>query len=246
MLSADTGFTAATKVVAPESRTKQIMKVAQIKDIENLADGSIIGEMRVQIKTAFPPKTGQGKYGPWRVQAAILKDSTGECRASFWTNDDMTELTGQTVTIKSQAGAKGLQGLAVKYNDHGKKNELNITDKAAIIDDASGAVNAYVAERVPNIVQKAPVISDPKAAIFQRAQLYVDCLKAAGWVAKQEEITGEHFQAVVASLFISADKAGLYNSYPGSKAAAPAPAPKPEPADEIPMGDDEFAKEAGW
>ena len=223
------------------------MKVAQIKDIENLADGSIIGEMRVQIKAAFAAKTGQGKYGPWRVQPAILKDATGEIRASFWTSDDIQELTGQTVTIKSQAGAKGLQGLSVKHSDHSGKNELSVTDKAAIIDDAEGAVREYIKEKVPSIVKTA---ENPKAAIFQRAQLYVECIKAANWVAKQEEITGEHFQAVVASLFISADKAGLHASFPATQAKPSAPV-----EDEIPMDHppkpakahkDELLEEVGW
>ena len=63
------------------------MKVAKIADLANLADGSIIGEMSVQVKAAFPAKTGEGKSGPWRVQPAILKDSTGEVRASFWVKD---------------------------------------------------------------------------------------------------------------------------------------------------------------
>jgi hypothetical protein len=220
------------------------MKVAKIADIENLADGSIIGEMRVQIKAAFAAKTGQGKYGPWRVQPAILKDATGEIRASFWTNDEMQELTGQTVTIKSQAGAKGLQGLSVKHSSHSGKNELSISDKAAIIDDAEGAVREYVKEKVPSIVK---TVENPKAAIFQRAQLYVECIKAATWVSEQQEITVEHFQAVVASLFISADKAGLHASFPTS-------AKKPEPQeDDIDMTPakpkahkDELLEEAGW
>ena len=223
------------------------MKVAKISDLTNLADGSIIGEMSVQVKAAFPPKTGEGKFGPWRVVAAILKDSTGEVRASFWTNDEIKDLIGQTIAIKSQPTNKGLQGLSVKYSKHSDSNELNISEKAAIIDSAAGAfrqsetankVNAALASG-----QGGGTPADAKRLIFQRAQLYVECIKAAGWVTKQEEVTGEHFQAVVASLFISADKANLWNCFPAT-AAKPAVV-----ADEIPMGGDdvdEFNKEAGW
>ena len=224
------------------------MKVAKIADLANLADGSIIGEMSVQVKAAFPPKTGEGKYGPWRVQAAILKDSTGETRASFWTKDEMKDLVGQTITIKSQGGSKGLQGLSVKFNSHSNTNELNVTDKAAIIDSAAGAFRqAETANKVNTALasgQGGGTPADAKRLIFQRAQLYVECIKAAGWVTKQEEVTGEHFQAVVASLFISADKANLWNCFPATT-AKPAPVEVP---DEIPMGDDvdEFNKEAGW
>ena len=225
------------------------MKVAKIADLTNLADGSIIGEMSVQVKAAFPPKTGEGKFGPWRVQAAILKDSTGEVRCSFWGNDEIKDLIGQTITIKSQPTNKGLQGLSVKYSKHSDSNELNITEKAAIIDSAAGAFRqAETANKVNTALasgQGGGTPADAKRLIFQRAQLYVECIKAAGWVTKQEEVTGEHFQAVVASLFISADKANLWNCFPAT-AAKPAPVEVP---DEIPMGGDdvdEFSKETGW
>jgi hypothetical protein len=223
------------------------MKVAKIADLANLADGSIIGEMSVQVKTAFPAKTGEGKYGPWRVQAAILKDSTGEVRASFWTNEDIKDLVGQTVTIKSQGGAKGLQGLSVKYSKHSDSNELNITEKAAIIDGTQAAFKQYDAAVKTNTAiatgQGGGTPADAKRLIFQRAQLYVECVKAASWIAKTVEAGDMDFQAIVSTLFISSDKANLWNVFPAT-AAKPAPAEVP---DEIPMGDvDEFAKEAGW
>jgi hypothetical protein len=225
------------------------MKVAKIADLANLADGSIIGEMSVQVKAAFPPKTGEGKYGPWRVQAAVLKDSTGEVRASFWTNEEIKDLIGQTVTIKSQGGAKGLQGLSVKYSKHSDSNELNITEKAAIIDSAAGAFRqAETANKVNAALasgQGGGTPADAKRLIFQRAQLYVECAKAAKWAAGEAGITdAEGLQALRSSLFISADKANLWNVFPATATkAAPAEVP-----DEIPMGDDvdEFSKEAGW
>jgi hypothetical protein len=225
------------------------MKVAKIADLANLADGSIIGEMSVQVKAAFPPKTGEGKYGPWRVQAAILKDSTGETRASFWTKDEMKDLVGQTITIKSQGGSKGLQGLSVKFNSHSNSNELNVTDKAAIIDSAAGAFRqAETAAKVNTAIssgQGGGTVADAKRLIFQRAQLYVECVKAASWIAKTVETSDIDFQAIVSTLFISSDKANLWNVFPATAAKAePAPVEVP---DEIPFEKaDDFAQEAGW
>ena len=118
------------------------MKLATIADLANLADGSVIGEIRVTIKTVYPPRTGQGKFGEWRVQNAVVQDATGECKASFWLPDEMGDLKGQMVTIKSQAGKKGLQGISVKHSTHSGENELKITDQCAIIDDAGAAVAA--------------------------------------------------------------------------------------------------------
>ena len=227
------------------------MKVAKIADLANLADGSIIGEMSVQVKAAFPPKVGEGKYGPWRVQACILKDSTGEVRASFWTKDEMKDLVGQTITIKSQGGSKGLQGLSVKFNSHSDSNELNVTDKAAIIDSAAGAFRqSDTANKVNTALasgQGGGTPADAKRLIFQRAQLYVQCAAAAKWTAQEAGITStEEIQAIRASLFISADKANLWNCFP---APTPKAEPKAEVPDEIPMGGDdvdEFSKETGW
>jgi hypothetical protein len=223
------------------------MKVAKIADLTNLADGSIIGEMSVQVKAAFPAKTGEGKFGPWRVQAAILKDSTGEVRCSFWGNDEIKDLIGQTITIKSQPTNKGLQGLSVKYSKHSDSNELNITEKAAIIDSMKGAEQQYTAAVKTNAAlasgQGAGTPADAKRLVFQRAQLYVQCAAAAKWAAQEAGITStEEIQAIRASIFISADKANLFNCFP-TTAAKPV-----EVADEIPMGQviDELEAEAGW
>jgi hypothetical protein len=225
------------------------MKVAKIADLTNLADGSIIGEMSVQVKAAFPPKTGEGKFGPWRVVSAILKDSTGEVRASFWTNDEIKDLIGQTITIKSQPTNKGLQGLSVKYSKHSDSNELNISEKAAIIDSMKGAEQQYTAAVKTNASlaagQGGGTPADAKRLVFQRAQLYVQCAAAAKWAAQEAGITStEEIQAIRASIFISADKANLFNCFPATQ-AKPAPV---EVEDEIPMGKvvDELEAEAGW
>ena len=225
------------------------MKVAKIADLTNLADGSVIGEMSVQVKAAFPAKTGEGKFGPWRVVAAILKDSTGEVRASFWTPDEIKDLIGQTITIKSQPTNKGLQGLSVKYSKHSDSNELNISEKAAIIDSMKGAEQQYAAAVKTNTAlasgQGGGTPADAKRLVFQRAQLYVQCAAAAKWAAEQAGITAaEEIQAVRASIFISADKANLFNCFPAT-AAKPAAVEVP---DEIFMGKEvnDFEAEAGW
>jgi hypothetical protein len=194
------------------------MKVAQISDLANLADGSVIGEMRVTIKATFPPKTGEGKFGPWRVQNCVLQDSTGECRASFWLPDEMGDLKGQMVTLKSQAGKKGLQGISVKHSTHSGENELKITDQCAIIDDAGAAV-AQAGPRKP-VQASSPVsltVADAKRALFQAAQLMAEAIKAAEWVGSQAQVTPEQLQAIATSLFISADRAGFAKAFPSAQ-----------------------------
>ena len=192
------------------------MKLATIADLANLADGSVIGEIRVTIKTVYPPRTGQGKFGEWRVQNAVVQDATGECKASFWLPDEMGDLKGQMVTIKSQAGKKGLEGLSVKTSTHSGENELKVTDKAAIIDDASGA-SPVAGPRKP-VQASSPVsltVADAKRALFQAAQLMAEAIKAAEWVGKEvKALSPEHLQAIATSLFISADRAGYAKAFP--------------------------------
>lgn len=232
------------------------MKVAKVQDIANLADGSVIGEIRAQIKTAFPPKTGEGKYGPWRVQAVILKDATGEVRASFWIQDDLKQMVGQTVTIRSQASAKGLQGLTVQHNTHSNSNELKITEKAAIIDDVGAALDNYAppvaaSAKTPHVAAAAnPSVA--RKRLYQQAQLYVECIKAANYIRDHHKLSDDHFQAVVASMYISADRAGLFACFP----EAPVAKQPVYAADDIPMDfieadtiakkKDDFQEEVGW
>jgi len=207
------------------------MKVATIADLANLADGSVIGEMRVTIKATFPPKTGEGKFGPWRVQNAILQDATGECRASFWMPDEIGDLKGQMVTIKSQAGKKGLQGISVKTSSHSGENELKITDQCAIIDDAGAAVAAATAGPRKPVLASSPIsltVADAKRALFQAAQLMAEAIKAAEWVGGQANVTPDQLQAIATSLFISADRAGFAKAFPSAQTK---PVKKDEPVE---------------
>lgn len=219
------------------------MKVAKVSDIQNLADGAIIGEMTVQIKAAFAAKTGDGKYGPWRVQAAILKDDTGEVRASFWTERDIQKLVGKTVVIKSKATDKGLFGLKAKYSSHSSTNELDVSDKAELKGDGLDAVSSYVAKATSSVA--APKVNevasfdtevDATKGIKKRAVMWGRCYEVAKSLGEVHDLTPEQFQALVSCLFISADKAGLYNSFRLEDSI-------PAMVAEI---EDEFKAEVGW
>lgn len=219
------------------------MKVAKIADLQNLADGSVIGEMTVQVKAVFPARKGEGKHGPWRVQPVILKDSTGEVRASFWVDDDLEDLKGQTITIKSVATNKGLSGISVKHSDHSGSNEVSVNGKAGIYDSASPERNQSSPTYTSAAVKAGgtATVDDAKRIILQKAKLYIECLKATDWIKEQHQLSDEHYQATVASLFISADKLNLSNYFKSN------PTPKPEPVeDKIPMGDEEVDNELGW
>jgi hypothetical protein len=134
----------------------------------------------------------------------------------------MNDLKGQMVTLKSQPGKKGLDGLSVKTSTHSGENELKVTDKAAIIDDASGA-SPVASPRKP-VQASSPVsltVADAKRALFQAAQLMAEAIKAAEWVGKEvKALSPEHLQAIATSLFISADRAGFAKAFPSAQVKA--------------------------
>ena len=222
------------------------MKVAKINQIQDLADGTTIGEMRVTVKKAFPPKTGEGKFGPWRVQSCILQDSTGEIRGSFWIPSPMDDLQGQMITIKSRSTPKGLQGLSVAHSNHSNSNELKITDKAAILTDAElAAENGGAPAPQRAVTSKSPISTggitpaEARKALFQAAQLMAEAIKAAAWVGEQVKVTPEQLQAIATSLFISADRAGFAKAFPASAAK---PKEETEPETETEKDEDDL----GW
>lgn len=221
------------------------MKIAKINQIQDLADGTTIGEMRVTVKKVFPPRTGDGKFGPWRVQSCILQDSTGEIRGSFWIPSGMDDLQGQMITIKSRSTPKGLQGLSVAHSNHSDSNELKITDKAAILTDSELAAEGSLAPAPPRSVTSKSSISagitpaEARKALFQAAQLMAEAIKAAAWVGEQVKVTPEQLQAIATSLFISADRAGFAKAFPASAAKQQEQEPETEKKDE---NEDDF----GW
>lgn len=215
------------------------MKVAKIADVQNLADGSVIGEMVVTVKKVFPARTGTNKFGKqWTSNGVILEDATGEIRATFW-DVPVADLEGQQITIKSSAGKKGLAGISVKYSDYSKANELSINSSAAIFDQPGQKLTQIARAESQALVQRAAPVgsfktkAEARVQIFNTAKLYLECIKAAEWVKEQHEITLEQFQACTSSLFISADKAGLAACFHEEKPAAKAePEPMAAPADE--------------
>jgi len=223
------------------------MKVAKINQVSELSSGTTIGEMRVQVKKVFPENKGVGNFGPWRVQNAIVQDSTGEIRAAFWIPSAMDDLEGQMITIKSRSTPKGLQGLTVAENPKTKVTELKINDKAAILTDAElAAENGGAPAPQRAVTSKSPISTggitpaEARKALFQAAQLMAEAIKAAAWVGEQVKVTPEQLQAIATSLFISADRAGFAKAFPAS--AAKPKQEETEPETETEKDEDDL----GW
>ena len=215
------------------------MKTAKISQLAELADCQLIGEMTFKIKKVYPAKTGEGQYGPWSVQGAIVTDETGEIRASFWGDggEPLKGLEGHNVQVKSISGKRGLTGLSAKANKKDGSIELDVKAAASIRSLTVDTGATIPVTQTPHTV----LAKNPKVAlerIKQSAALYEACLLQASNLKNNYDLSDEHFQAICASLYISSDRAGLYACFP-VEAPAPVAAPAPAPKDEL-------EEEVGW
>ena len=102
-----------------------------ISDITELTKGSAINKISVTIKKAFPAKEGENKGKPWRLQAAILEDETGDIRATFWNkfNTDLRNFEGESVTIVSGTDKRG-KFSGIEVDEYEGKRQLKISENA--------------------------------------------------------------------------------------------------------------------
>jgi hypothetical protein len=219
--------------------------MTQIKDLENLAPNSAIAEMVLGVKAVYPPKSPKAPYN------LVVFDSTGESRLAAWSDVDLSDYKGGRITVRSTAGKRGLDGLNVVYSEYNKRNELKLGKSGQIFNDAELQLQGGSAGPSPAVTSKSPIAGPnggsgvapynasaiaPKAFIFQNAQLMVEAINAASWVAKQvEAITPDHLQAIASSLYISAERAGMARQFPQSEKKEVAPA-APAKKDEDDLG----------
>jgi hypothetical protein len=210
--------------------------MTQIKDLEQLAPNSAIAEMVLGVKAVYPPKTPKAPYN------LVVFDTTGETRLAAWSDVDLSDYRGGRITVRSTAAKKGLDGLNVVYSDYNKRNELKLGKAGQIFNDAELALQGGTTGPNPTVTSKSPIVApsavSPKAFIFQNAQLMVEAINAASWVAKQvEALSPEHVQAIATSLYISAERAGMAKQLPqAEKKAEVKPAAPAKKDDEDDLG----------
>jgi hypothetical protein len=210
--------------------------MTQIKDLEQLAPNTAIAEMVLGVKAVYPPKSPKAPYN------LVVFDSTGESRLAAWSDVDLSDYKGGRITVRSTATKKGLDGLNVVYSEYNKRNELKLGKAGQIFNDAELQLQGGSTGPNPAVTSKSPIVApsaaSPKAFIFQNAQLMVEAINAAQWVAKQvEAITPDHLQAIASSLYISAERAGMAKQFPqAEKKAEVKPAAPAKKDDEDDLG----------
>jgi hypothetical protein len=210
------------------------MRLVELSDVAGLSDGEIVPAVKAVVKAVFPPRTGQGKHGEWRVQNAILTQNGTEVRASFW-GIDVSDLKGKEVCLQSQAGKRGLEGIKVKLNDQKGENELSITDKVRF--DGPNAGTAPSSSKTSASASPQPIVATDVDGVRKRAMqlanLYLLAHRAAKWV--KDDNPEVDLPAATATLFIALNKGNLENAMPtcpldqAPKAAASSPKKEKEP-----------------
>lgn len=125
-----------------------------ISDINDLKKNFPIEGLSVQVKKAFEPQEGEGKFGPWKIQAAIIKDETGEIRATFWNrfNLDFRNLEGEDITLESVTDSKG-KPVGLTVDEYNGKKQVKVSEKAEL-ESITGELP--VEHSVPNERSEAP------------------------------------------------------------------------------------------
>lgn len=148
------------------------MQETNIQEANELSNKSPINRMTVEVKKAFEAQEGEGQYGPWRIQAAILKDETGELRATFWNrfNLDLRNFEGESLTIVSGHDKKG-KFSGIETDDYKGKRQLKISENATFASpdgeepetDTKTAGETYedaVSGPIPNATQTRRFVSE--------------------------------------------------------------------------------------
>lgn len=99
--------------------------------------GEIVTELKgVTFKAIYDHKTGEGEYGPWSLQNAIITDGETDMRCLFVGLPNAKELEGESVNLLStETKSFGFQGIKLTKNEYEGETrpEIRIT-KAGYID----------------------------------------------------------------------------------------------------------------
>lgn len=210
--------------------------------------GTVVPKIEgVTVKKVFPPKTGEGQYGPWKLQGLVLADGGTEIRATAFDCEDLSYLQGKVVSLAStgtNAKTKKPTGVTVDANKQNGTPEISIKGKqggiiggdapnpafirgtpehAATQTSSSPATAPSAPFKAPSSPQQAQG-TDPVQTLEKMAVFWIGCWN------RTEQVQGlpdDTRQAMTSSLFIEGCRNQLWRDWP----AKVVPAPKPAPAE---------------
>lgn len=193
--------------------------------------GMTIPRMELLVGQVYIRKTGEGQYGPWSLQNALVKDETGEIKLVFDKLPDQKGLVGKKLIFKSMPGKHGINGIKVKKEEFEGKERIEIwVSRVALIVSAQEEPNVSAVTPSIRLPQNEPQTpSEPKIShddrklgiatvknrLTQLAGLYEICWNAAESIGERR---GEQEPTIVkdiaSCLFIQSVREGLSDKMP--------------------------------
>jgi len=173
-----------------------------IEEILKLDDGDEVSELHGEVTKVFDQNSGKRGKRKWTVQNFMLEDEAGEeIKVGAWNMDDLSELEGQTITLKRDMHFKDQNGYqSVELGENTKIIEEDAAPKSTKSPSRGRKSGARETRKTTN--DKTAGSSDRNDRIYWQT-----CLKVAGLVA-----TGNGTE--VGDLITYARE--LFNSRPGA------------------------------
>jgi hypothetical protein len=202
-----------------------------ISQVKSFPVGTVIPSVTGTLERVYPPKSGEGQYGPWKLQSFVLSDGEDKIKGTLFDGADISDLQGKQVTLVASGTngkTKRKQGVEVVANKQDQTPELSVKHKQGGI--VSGEANPAHLRGTPAANAPASAVSSPKAA-FSSPVPTEDPLQAlnrlasfwlACWVKSADIIglTTEVRQSMTSCLFIEGNKQGLAKAWPIKPIAA--------------------------
>lgn len=210
-----------------------------ISQVKSFPVGTVIPSVTGTLERVYPPKTGEGQFGPWKLQSFVLSDGEDKIKGTLFDGADISDLQGKQVTLVASGTngkTKKKQGVEVVANRQDQTPELSVKHKQGGI--VSGEANpAHLRGTPENAAANAPAsaVSSPKAAFSAPApsamsgEEAMDTLSrlAAFWYvcyvksgSCPSPLSTELRQSMTSCLFIEGNKQGLAKAWPIKPIAA--------------------------
>ena len=195
-----------------------------LSQISELEDGLPIPMVYGRLKVVFERKEGEGEYGPWSFQSAVLQCGDQEAQLKFKNMDEMKPLEGKDITIRANKSKQhGLTGIVKAVEQYQGKtyHKILLTPSCKILVDLPNGNKEEADDLIPmthdSKGESLPGVDEARRHLMQSCHLYNLCVDAVNAVIEPhlgEKINPDLYQAAVGTLYIEASRAGLVGKMP--------------------------------
>lgn len=219
-----------------------------IAQVKAFPIGTVIPSVTGTLEKVYPIKTGEGQYGPWKLQSFVFSDGEDKIKGTLFDSNDISDLQGKTVTLVASGTngkTKKKQGVEVVANRQDQTPELAVKGKQGgiVAGDANPAhlrssaapASAVISPSAP-VSRPAPSVSSGEEAIDtlnRLAAFWLVCYSKSG--SAPFPLSPELRQSMTASLFIEGNKLGLAKVWPSEPVKANVQINEPADTEDIPF-----------